>query len=128
MSSVYPPLYIADISDDGTNIIFKTIPFEAQLNLYGVDLSPYIVLSDFSFTSWQVQDNGQTWNDTSVFPWQDQTWLVGDGIYMADAYACNCQSYSRSTVTSPESEYRKYTSATAHNLSLIHISEPTRPY
>ena len=73
------------------------------------------MLSDFSFTSWQVQDNGQTWNDTSVFPWQDQTWLVGDGIYMADAYACNCQSYSRSTVTSPESQYRKYTSATALN-------------
>ena len=115
MSSVYPPLYIADISDDGTNIIFKTIPVEAQLNLYGVDSSPYIVLSDFSFTSWQVQDNGQTWNDTSIFPWQDQTWLVGDGIYMADAYACNCQSYSKSTVTSPESQYRKYTSATALN-------------
>ena len=115
MSSVYPPLYIADISDDGTDIIFKIIPVEAQLNLYGVDSSPYIVLSDFSFTSWQVQDNRQTWNDTSVFPWQDQTWLVGDGIYMADSYACNCQSYSKSTVTSPESQYRKYTAATALN-------------
>ena len=124
MSLIYPPLYIADVSDDGTDIVFKTIPFEATLQLYGdySDGNPYIVLSDFSFTSWEVQPDfitvngreienpaaGKTFNDTSIFPWQDQTWLVGDGIYVADAYACNCPSYSRSMVTSPEALYRKY--------------------
>jgi len=121
MSSIFPPLYIADVSDDGVDIVFTTIPFEGQLCLYGNDSTPYMVLSDFSFTSWQKQPNtlivrgeevenpsaDYTYNDTSVFPWQDETWIVGDGIYIADAYACNCQSYSKSTVTSPEALYRR---------------------
>ena len=111
MSMVIPPLYIANVADDGTDIIIRTIPFEPQLMLYNEDTSAYIVLADFSFTSWQLQDNGDTYNDTDVYPWQDQTWLVGDGIYVADAYACNCQSFSHSTVTSPESEYRRYQGA-----------------
>ena len=46
-----------------------------------------------------------------VKPWEDETFLVGDGIYMADAYACNCQSYSRSILTSPEAQYRRYSGA-----------------
>lgn len=125
MALVYPPLYISDVADDGTDIVFQTIPFEATLQLSGdySDGNPYVVLSDFSFTSWQLQPDfitvngeevknpeaGLTFNDTSVYPWEDQTWIVGDGIYVADAYACNCPSYSRSMVTSPESTYRRYT-------------------
>ena len=111
MSVIIPPLYISQVSDDGTDIIIQTIPFEPQLMLYANDTSAYIVLSDFSFTSWQLQESGDTFNDTSIYPWQDQTWLVGDGIYVADAYACNCQSFSHSTVTSPEALYRRYTGA-----------------
>ena len=34
----------------------------------------------------------------------------GDNLYL-DAYACNCQSFSHSTVTSPEALYRRYTGA-----------------
>ena len=111
MSFVIPPLYISTVADDGTNIIINTIPIEPQLFLYAEDPNPYLVLSDFSFTSWQRQENGDVYNDTSIFPWQDQTFLVGDGIYVADAYACNCQSFSHSTVTSPEALYRRYTGA-----------------
>ena len=83
--------------------------------LYGEDANPYLVLSDFSFGSWQVRDDGRTINNMDVKPWEDETFLVGDGIYVADAYACNCQSYSKSTLTSPEAQYRRYSEATALN-------------
>ena len=109
MVNVYPPLYIQNVTDDGTDIIFETIPFEGKLELYGTDPNPYIVLSDFSFASWQVKEDGRTLNNTNVYPWEDETFLVGDGIYIANDYACNCQSFSKANVMSPEALYRRYT-------------------
>ncbi len=111
MANIYPPLYIQNVADDGTDIIFETIPFEGQLELYGTDPNPYIVLSDFSFASWQVKEDGRTLNNTNVYPWEDETFLVGDGIYIANDYACNCQSFSKANVMSPEALYRRYTGA-----------------
>ena len=109
MVNVYPPLYIQNVTDDGTDIIFETIPFEGQLWLSGTDPNPYIVLSDFSFASWQVKEDGRTLNNINVYPWEDETFLVGDGIYIANDYACNCQSFSKANVMSPEALYRRYT-------------------
>ena len=111
MANIYPPLYIQNVADDGTDIIFETIPFEGQLELYGTDPNPYIVLSDFSFASWQVKEDGRTLHNINVYPWEDETFLVGDGIYIANDYACNCQSFSKANVMSPEALYRRYTGA-----------------
>ena len=111
MANIYPPLYIQNVSDDGTDIVFETIPFEGQLWLYGSDPDPYIVLSDFSFASWHVAKDGRTLNDINVYPWEDETFLRGDGIYIANDYACNCQSFSKANVMSPEALYRRYSGA-----------------
>ena len=108
MDVVIPALYIEKVAIVEDEVVFTTSEFEAHLFLYADDPAPYIVLSDFSFSSWQQQDNGDTWNDTTVYPWQDETFLVDDGIYIADTYSCNCQSFAKGTVTSPEAEYRKY--------------------
>ena len=120
MSLLFPPLFIDLAVDDGTDFVFKTIPFEAQLWLYAVDDEPYLVLSDFSFTSHQVIERSRNGTilksndpltlavreniirDLNVNPWQDQTFVAGDGIYLADQYACNCQSYSKAIVRAPE--------------------------
>ena len=111
MANIYPPLYIQNVSDDGTDIVFETIPFEGQLWLYGSDPNPYIVLSDFSFASWHVEEDGRTLNNINVYPWEDETFLRGDGIYIANDYACNCQSFSKANVMSPEALYRRYSGA-----------------
>ena len=108
MGMIFPPLYINSVAEVGDNIEFVTIPFESQLALYGESDEPYLVLSDFSFGSWQVLENGRTENNMDVKPWEDETFLVGDGIYMSDYYACNCQSYSHSILSSPEAQYRRY--------------------
>ena len=48
MASIFPPLYINRVFDDGTEIVFESIPFESQLWLYGEDDNPYLVFADNS--------------------------------------------------------------------------------
>ena len=92
-------------------------PFQSSLKLYTpTATSRWVVLSDNSFTIQALDyDNaGQAhkkpvpgeklWTNLKlgVNPWQDQTFLVGRVLVIAELYTCSCPAYLRAMIRSPE--------------------------
>ena len=54
MSMIIPPLFIQEVYEEGTDVYFKTIPFEGQLKLHADLTDGYIAFSTTSFTKTSV--------------------------------------------------------------------------
>lgn len=103
-----PPVYIKTVkrSNNGLNAEITTIPYESKILLHGDASDGYFVWSDYSFTKKVAvtgSDKDQYFID--VDPWIDQTWVSGDTLKLADSIGCNCSSFTKGMLSSPETLY-----------------------
>ena len=121
MSMIIPPLFIAEVWEEGTDVYLKTIPFEGQLKLHADLTDGYIAFSTTSFTKTSVVTKEVTNTNgdkvlkdvTLMVPDLDPYFLpgtsfqAGDVLELAELYSCSCPAYSSAVCRSPETLYKE---------------------
>ena len=121
MSMIIPPLFIQEVYEEGTDVYFKTIPFEGQLKLHADLTDGYIAFSTTSFTKTSVVTKEVTNTNgdkvlkdvTLMVPDLDPYFLpgtsfqAGDVLELAELHTCSCPAYSSAVCRSPETLYNE---------------------
>ena len=121
MSMIIPPLFIAEVWEDGTDVYFRTIPFEGQLKLHADLTDGYIAFSTTSFTKTSVVNKEVTNTngdkvlkdvnlmipDLDPYFLPGTSFLAGDVLELSELYSCSCPAYSSAVCRSPESVYKE---------------------